>query len=203
MDRRQTIMDTVESVLKAANTLARDRVYIDRTTSIEVDRSNDRPPMINIYFPTMSFKRDGGASSRWTETSAFALECWAVVSPGRASRVTGDPDRLQSAAMNALAQQAVNALMSSQTFMAMFSEPPNVELTFGMDRNSEKSVACALIKFDYIDKGQFPLTSDITYDDLEQLWVDHELKGSPGATPDPQVISDHPDLQQNIPDLQE
>lgn len=204
MDRRQTIMDTVESVLRAANTLARDRVYIDRTVAIESDRTDDKPPMINIYFNTMGFKRDGGASSRWTETSMFHLECWAAVSPGRASKVKGDPDRLQSQAMNALAQQAVNALFKSQTFMSLFSEPPNVECVFGMDRNSEKSVACALIKFEYISKGQLPLTDDIVYDDLDQLWVDHEVRGSTGDTaPDPEVISTHPDLQQNIPDLQE
>jgi len=200
--RRQTVMDAVQTALKAARTLASDRVYIDRTVTIEPDRSDDAPPLIAIYFPEMTFKRDGGASSRWTETSMFVLECWAVVNPGRAVKTAQEGDRLQSKALNTLTQQAVNGLLNNNDFMCLFAEPPNVKMEFGLDRNSKTVVGCSRVVFEYIHKGSMPQTDVPEYDDLQTLWTDHEVRGSTGdTTPDPEVLSEHPDLQQISTDL--
>lgn len=195
-------MDAIVTALKAADTVAGDKIYIDRTLAVEADRSINPPPMICVYFPKMVFKRDGGASSRWTETSMFALECWAKVNPGRTTKLITDSDRLQSMALNVITQQAVNALLNNNTFMQCFAEPPNVEMDFGFDRNSDRVVGCARVMFEYIHKGSMPQTDVPEYDDLTSVWVDHEVRGSTGdTTPDPEVVSTHPDLQQSITDL--
>lgn len=204
MERRQAMMDTAKAALVAAKTLAKEKVYIDRTRTIEPERSDDPPPMICIYMQEMKFERTGGASQAWVETDSLFLECWAEVSPGRAQRALGKADELQSKALNAIAQQAVNAILNDDAMSKLSAERPQIFPHFGIDRNSQFSVGCAVIEFRYTTKGAVPTTESPEYPDLERIWADHELKDSPGTTPPDQGgLSTHPDLSQNLPNLQE
>lgn len=202
MNLRTHVEETVERLLKEAVTLAGPRVYIERTRDIDL-KGDDKPPMICIYFSKMGYKREGGTHTRWVLNTMFYLECWAEVDPSAASRVLGDPDRIQAKALDALTQQAVNALIKSTDFLRLFSEQPSIDIEFGQDINSQKRVGVSCVTFTTIDKGQVPYDETVEYDDLKVIWTDTEVRDSPGKTPDVPAISEHPDMQAQVTGLDE
>lgn len=198
MQRREVIASLVKTVLVAAKTAAGNRVYISRVKPFDVEHSSDVPPAICIYMTRLSYtNKTVGVERGYEEDSVISLEVWAEID-GKKN------EELQDRVLNAFCQQIVKALFGSNDFLKLWDFRPDVTAVFGMDMSSQLRVGCAVLEFTGIRKKIDIATEtelDITYDELQQIWIDHKL---PPVDPDADLpLAENPDLKQDISGLEE